>query len=98
MPSISLSAKDLAKLSASAREEIYELFPEVGKGKHKSQDDDGFSQDDELYPISKRLAGKCLAKPIDPKSTQLLKLVAEHQGRVLWSVCAIRSGCNAGRI
>ena len=88
MPSISLSAKDLARLSAAAREEIYELFPEVGKGKRKSESGDGdrFSQDDELYPISQRLAGKCLAKPIDPKSTHLLKLVAEHHGRVLWSV------------
>jgi hypothetical protein len=83
MPSISLSAKDLAKLSAAARQEIYELFPEAGSGKKGK--DDSFGHDEELYPVSKRLAVKCLAKPIDPKSVQLLKLAAEHQGRVLWS-------------
>jgi hypothetical protein len=83
MPSISLSAKDLAKLSAAARQEIYELFPETGTGKKGR--DDSFGHDEELYPVSKRLAVKCLAKPIDPKSVQLLKLAAEHQGRVLWS-------------
>jgi hypothetical protein len=82
MPSISLSAKDLAKLSAAARQEIYELFPEAGSWK---PGDDSYRHDEELYPVSKRLAAKCLAKPIDPKSVQLLKLAAEHQGRVLWS-------------
>jgi hypothetical protein len=82
MASVSLNAKDLAKLSAAARAEIYELFPEAGTGNTK---DDTYNSDDELYPVSKRLAVKCLAKPIDPKSVQLLKLAAEHQGRVLWS-------------
>src|SRR5580698_712474 len=49
MPSISLSAKDLAKLSPAAREEIYELFPEAGTGKKNK--DDSFGHDEELYPV-----------------------------------------------
>jgi hypothetical protein len=83
MPSVSLNTKDLAKLSPEAREEIYALFPEPGTG--KKSENDNYSQDEELYPVSKRLAVKCMAKPLDPKSVQLLKLAAEHHGRVLWS-------------
>jgi hypothetical protein len=83
MASVSLSVKDLAKLSDAARNEIYELFPTA---RIKQTVDETYSHDDEFYPVSKRLAVKCLAKPIDPKSVQLLRSAAEHHGRVLWSV------------
>jgi hypothetical protein len=83
MASVSLSVKDLTKLSEAARNEIYELFP---MARIKQTENETYSHDDEFYPVSKRLAVKCLAKPIDPKSVQFLKLAAEHHGRVLWSV------------
>ena len=82
MPSVCLDVKDLEKLPPEALSAIYSLFPEPPAD---SSDAGRDSSNDDFYPLSQRLAAKCLARPIDPKSVQLLKLVAENNGRVLWS-------------